>query len=90
LLVHERLGLQTDRSHPKLSHHSREGLLNWTPSSSRRDSTQITSAVALDIALYSTSVLDRDTVACFLALHEIRLLPMNRSRGVQELTNLIH
>jgi len=35
----------------------------------------MTSAVALARALYSASVLDLDTVACFLALHEIRLEP---------------
>ena len=37
--------------------------------------TQMISTVALASALYSASVLDRDTVACFLAHQEIRLGP---------------
>jgi hypothetical protein len=37
--------------------------------------TQINSAVALASALYSDSVLERDTVAYFLALQETRLPP---------------
>jgi hypothetical protein len=45
------------------------------PSSPRRDSIQITSAVAFAKDLYSASVLDLDTVAYFLALQEIRLGP---------------
>ena len=35
------------------------------------------SAVAFASALYSASVLDLDTVACFLAHHEIRFGPKN-------------
>jgi hypothetical protein len=31
----------------------------------------------LAIALYSVSILDLETVACFLALHEIKLDPKN-------------
>ncbi|KAF8697847.1 hypothetical protein HU200_035338 [Digitaria exilis] len=38
-------------------------------SSTCKDSNQIISVVAFAIDLYSASVLDRDTVACFLALH---------------------
>jgi len=38
------------------------------------------SAVALAIDLYSASVLDRATVACFLALQEIRLDPKNTAK----------
>ena len=47
------------------------------PSSLRSASTHINSAVALAKALYSASVLERDTVACFLALHDIKLGPKN-------------
>jgi hypothetical protein len=37
----------------------------------------MTSAVALANDLYSASVLERETVACFLALHEIKFDPKN-------------
>jgi hypothetical protein len=43
----------------------------------RRDWSHITSATALAIDLYSASVLERDTVGCFLALQEIGLDPKN-------------
>jgi hypothetical protein len=42
--------------------------------------THISSAVVLATALYSASVLDRDTVACFLALQEIRFGPKNTAK----------
>ena len=45
------------------------------PNSSRSDSTQMISAVAFAKDLYSASVLDRDTVACFLALQEYKIGP---------------
>jgi hypothetical protein len=40
----------------------------------------MTSAVALARDLYSASVLDLDTVACFLALQEIILGPKNTAK----------
>ena len=42
------------------------------------------SAIALANALYSGSVLDRDTVACFLAHHEIKLGPKNMANPLVE------
>ena len=38
------------------------------------------SALTLARDLYSTSVLDLDTVACFLALHEIRFGPRKTTK----------
>jgi len=60
-----------------LSHHSfaAGGLL--IPNSCSRVCIHITSAVAFAIALYSDSVLDRETVACFLALQETKFEPTN-------------
>jgi hypothetical protein len=49
----------------------------FMPSSLTSDSIQISSAVALAKDLYSASVLDLDTVACFLALQEIKFAPKN-------------
>ena len=60
---------------PILSHQRTAAFGCEIPNSVRRLCTQMTSAVALARALYSASVLDLDTVACFLALHEIRLEP---------------
>jgi hypothetical protein len=40
----------------------------------------MTSAVALAMALYSASVLERDTIFCFLANQEIRLGPKNTAK----------
>jgi hypothetical protein len=45
------------------------------PSSCNTDCTQIISLVAFAKALYSASVLDLDTVFCFLELHETRFDP---------------
>jgi hypothetical protein len=44
-------------------------------SSCRTDCIHISSVVASAMALYSTSVLDRDTVFCFLAHQDIKLGP---------------
>jgi hypothetical protein len=51
-----------------------------TSSSLRRVSTHINSVVAFANALYSTSVLDLETAACFRALQEIKLGPKNTSK----------
>ena len=44
------------------------------------DWTQIISAVAFAKALYSASVLDLDTVACFFAHHDIKFGPKNTAK----------
>jgi hypothetical protein len=41
----------------------------------RKDCSHVISAIVLAIALYSASVEDLDTVACFLELQDIRLEP---------------
>jgi hypothetical protein len=61
----------------KLSHQRHGFSCNLTPSSFRRASTQIFSALALASDLYSASILDLETVACFRALKETRFGPMN-------------
>lgn len=60
-----------------LSHHRHAARGCGIPSSSNSLRTHITSAVALANDLYSASVLERDTVACFLAHQEIKLPPRN-------------
>lgn len=50
------------------------------PSSLSIDLTHIISAVALAKALYSASVLDRDTVACFFAHQEIKFGPKKTAK----------
>jgi hypothetical protein len=50
------------------------------PSSCRSFRTHITSVVALATDLYSASVEDLDTVACFLALQEIKFVPRNTAK----------
>jgi hypothetical protein len=57
---------------------------NLAPSSERRVSTQINSAVAFANALYSSSVLDQNTVSCFLALQEIKFGPKNIANPLVE------
>jgi len=47
-----------------------------TPSSLSKDWSQHKSAAVLAKALYSDSVLEQETVGCFLELQERRLLPM--------------
>jgi hypothetical protein len=60
---------------PRLSHHKIGGCHNFIPSSFNKASNHITSDVALAKDLYSASVLERDTVACFLALNDNRFGP---------------
>ena len=50
------------------------------PSSFKIDCTHMISAVAFANALYSASVLDLETVACFLALQDIKLGPKNTAK----------
>jgi hypothetical protein len=60
-----------------LSHHNLAGEGLEIFNSFIRDCTQIISTVALVRDLYSTSVLDLDTVACFLTLQLTRFVPKN-------------
>jgi hypothetical protein len=60
---------------PILSHNSLAVVGQKIRSSHNRVWIHNISAIALAIALYSTSVLDRETVFCFLALHDIRFVP---------------
>jgi len=60
---------------PMLSHHNIWGILIGMTSSDSRDFNQDSSATVLNNALYSASVLDRATMACFLQLQKIRLFP---------------
>ena len=46
---------------------------------------QIASHVALDMALYSAYVDDRETIGCFLLLHETTLDPMLNAYSVVDL-----
>jgi hypothetical protein len=60
---------------PKLSHH-KAATVNFTRFNSvSKVCIHIISTVAFVIALYSASVLDLETVDCFLALHKIRFDP---------------
>jgi hypothetical protein len=47
----------------------------------KKRSSHINSAEALARALYSSSLLDLDTVACFLALHETKFGPNNIAKS---------
>ena len=44
----------------------------------------VSSAVVLDIALYSTSVLEHDTICCFFAHQEMMFLPIKTQYPVVE------
>jgi hypothetical protein len=48
------------------------------------------SAVALASALYSTSVLDPDSVGCFRALHDTRFEPKNMVNPLVDLLSSKH
>ena len=60
------------------------------PSSSSRVSIHITSAVAFARDLYSALVLERDTVACFLAFQDIRLDPRKIAKPPVDLLSSGH
>jgi hypothetical protein len=51
-----------------------------TPISRNKDGTHIISAVILARVLYSASVLDHETVGCFLVLYKTRLQPKNMGK----------
>jgi hypothetical protein len=51
-----------------------------TPSSFNTVCTHITSVIAFAKDLYSASVLDLDTVACFLKVHDMRFDPRKTAK----------
>ena len=63
---------------PMLSHQRRGGVEDTSPSSDKREQSQIISVEACATARYSDSVLERETVRCFLDVQEMRLRPRNR------------
>lgn len=67
-------------SAPKLSHQSRAAEGCGTCSSTSNLCTHITSAVALAKALNSASVLDLETVGCFLSVQDTRFGPTNTAK----------
>ena len=75
---------------PRLSHHRREVLDLLTPSSFNRVSIHITSAVAFARDLYSASVLERETVACFFAFQDMRLEPKKTANPPVDLLSSAH
>ena len=75
LVLAWKIGFEERYVAPMLSHQRIGEVDLERPSSRRRDWSHLTSAAALESALYSTSVLDRATVAYFLQLHEIKLRP---------------
>lgn len=61
------------------------------PKSCRRTLIQRTSTIVLTINLYSTLVLDRETVGCFLELHETRLDSRNTQYApVDIISNVVY
>jgi hypothetical protein len=75
---------------PRLSHHNLANFGPLTPSSFNKVCTHMTSAIALAKDLYSASVLDLETVACFLAVHDIRLEPRNTAKPPVDLLSSEH
>jgi hypothetical protein len=58
-----------------LSHHSFGGEYSFSLRSRRRDWIQSNFAAVLAMDLYFASVADRETVGCFLELHEVKFEP---------------
>jgi hypothetical protein len=69
---------------PRLSHHKMAVCCRGTRSSFKTDSIHIASATPFPKALYSASVLDLETVGCFLALHEIKFGPTKTANPLVE------
>ena len=63
-----------------LSHHSTGEQVIGAPSLKKRAHSHLVSTAALARVLYSTSILDRATIFCFLQPQEIRLSPRNTQK----------
>jgi hypothetical protein len=70
-------GLEGRYLAPKLSHQRRPLGGHEIFSSLRSECTHISSTIAFAIDLYSSSVLNHETVSCFLALQDMRLESKN-------------
>jgi hypothetical protein len=75
-----KLGLVERYVAPIFSHHKHGTSWILVPSSFRSVYTDMTLFVSFAKDLYSTSVLDLDTVSCFVALHDIRFGPRNMTK----------
>ena len=65
-----------------LSHHKTGQVETNAPSSDKREHNHLTLAAVLARALYSASILDQATVACFLQPQEIRLTSKKKNTKI--------
>jgi hypothetical protein len=75
---------------PRLSHHRDASEGCRIPSSCNKVCIHIISVVAFTIALYSTSILNLETVGCLRALYDIRFDPKNIANPSVDCLSLRH